>query len=160
MTVHREQYPSNPVRNLGPHFPWVWLKLLHQWHSERPTKLHGLDVLPDCLLVRDGQSLQPSPDGLSPRACQEEDHVQPDVSNTHAAPTVPASVRPSNGFLSSCRTSALSGGELASRTVRHRVRHALDPFVRGRAHLVVVLVLDSHARWNPRTRTMTVRFAH
>ena len=65
MTVNGEKYSSNPVWNLGADLPQVWDEFLHQWHAERPTELDGLDVLPDCLLVRCRQALQPPPDGLS-----------------------------------------------------------------------------------------------
>jgi len=83
MTVDREQDASNPVRNLGSHFPQVRFQFLHQRHPEWPTELYSLDILSDRFLVRHGQGLQPSPDRLSPRACPKEDNIQLQVSDAH-----------------------------------------------------------------------------
>ncbi len=51
MAINGEQDSGNPIWHLGPDLPQIRLDFLHQWHPQRPTELHGLDVLAYRLLV-------------------------------------------------------------------------------------------------------------
>src|SRR5881394_3032013 len=78
LLVDIEEHTCDSVLNqAGPHFINPATQRPATRHSNRPAKLHGLDILPDALPILCRKLLQPFPHRLSARLCAIEDRWNP-----------------------------------------------------------------------------------